>query len=45
MPHRDDQASLRQMLAHAREAIAHQAKAAKELSGAGEASRFQRRNA
>jgi len=30
---------------HAREAIAHQAKAAKELSGAGEASRFQRRNA
>jgi hypothetical protein len=30
---------------HAREAIAHQAKAAKDLSGAGEASRFQRRNA
>jgi hypothetical protein len=30
---------------HAREAIAHQAKAAKELSGAGEAGRFQRRNA
>jgi hypothetical protein len=30
---------------HAREAIAHQAKAARDLSGAGEASRFQRRNA
>ena len=30
---------------HAREAIAHQAKAARDLSGAGEAGRFQRRNA
>jgi hypothetical protein len=30
---------------HAREAIAHQAKTARDLSGAGEASRFQRRNA
>lgn len=30
---------------HAREAIAHQAKAARDLSGSGEASRFQRRNA
>ncbi len=30
---------------HAREAIAHQAKAARDLAGAGEASRFQRRNA
>ena len=30
---------------HAREAIAHQAMAARDLSGAGEAGRFQRRNA
>jgi hypothetical protein len=30
---------------HAREAIVHQAKVAKDLSAAGEASRFQRRNA
>jgi hypothetical protein len=30
---------------HAREAIAHQAKVAKDLTGAGDAGRFQRRNA